>query len=67
MPRVSRPPESRSTVAACLASSAVLARSGEIRMLVARPIRSVTAAAAASVVSGSQLLCTRRSMVPRVE
>jgi hypothetical protein len=48
-----RPPERWSSVAACLASSAPLARLGAIRMLVASRIRSVTAAAAASAISGS--------------
>ena len=41
--------------AACLASRAVLLRRGAIRMSVSRPIRSVTAAAAASEINGSQL------------
>ena len=40
-------------VAACLATSAPLARYGAIRIVVASRIRSVTAAAAASAISGS--------------
>ena len=50
LPSTSRPPESRSTVAACLASSAVLEYSGEMRIDVTSRARSVTAAVAASVV-----------------
>ena len=52
-PSTSRPPESWWTDAACLAISAPLTREGAIRMVVASRIRSVTAAAAASAISGS--------------
>ena len=52
-PSTSRPPDSASTEAACLASIAPLTRSGAIRIVVASLIRSVTAAAAASAISGS--------------
>ena len=40
-------------VAACLASSAVFVRNGAMRMSVTSRMRSVTAAAAASAISGS--------------
>ena len=49
---MSRWPESASTDAACLASSAAL-RSGPMAIIVARPMRSVTPAAAASAAKGS--------------
>ena len=51
--RTRRPAESASTLAICFASSAALLRLGTIRTSVIRPIRSVTAAAAANAISGS--------------
>ena len=51
-PSVRRPPESASTLAACLASIAPL-RNGASRTLVISRTREVTAEAAANVVSGS--------------
>ena len=51
-PSTSRPPESWSTLAASLASNTGL-RVGPSRMLVTSPTRSVTAAAAAKVISDS--------------
>ena len=50
---MSRPFESAFTLAACFATSAAFARIGAIRIAVVSPIRSVTAAAAASAISGS--------------
>jgi hypothetical protein len=50
---VSRPPDSESSVVACLATSAGLLRQGTLTTSVVRPMRSVTAAAAASAISGS--------------
>ena len=52
-PRVRRPPDSESIVAACLANSAVFDRSGAMRMSVTSSIRSVTAAAAARAINDS--------------
>src|SRR4051794_32112126 len=43
MPSTSRPPDSRSTEAACFASSTAFARYGAMRIVVARRMRSVTA------------------------
>ena len=51
-PRSSRPRESTSSVAACLASSTA-GRSGAIKMPVARRTRAVADATAASTMSGS--------------
>ena len=66
MPSVRRPPESWLTVSACLAVWTALRRSGPSITLVISSIRSVTAAAAASAMSGSQLPYTIRSIVPRL-
>ena len=52
-PSTSRPPEKWSSVAACLASTAPLWRSGASRIAVVSRTRSVTAATAASAISGS--------------
>jgi hypothetical protein len=52
-PSTRRPPDSALTDAACLASSAPSRRVGASRTVVASLIRSVTAPAAASAISGS--------------
>src|SRR5215212_5210487 len=64
-PRASRPPDSRSREAACLASSTVLRR-GPITTMVTSRSRVVTAAAAARAVNGSTLRYTIRSSTPRL-
>src|SRR5215217_5779530 len=64
-PRVSRPPDSRSRDAACLASRAVL-RSGPITTMVTSRARVVTAAAADRAANGSTLRYTIRSSTPRL-
>src|SRR5215216_5848428 len=64
-PRVSRPPDSRSREAACLASSTVL-RSGPITTMVTSRTRAVTAAAADRAANGSTLRYTIRSSTPRL-
>src|SRR5205823_10448408 len=65
-PRTSRPPESASTDAACLASSTA-GRSGPIATIVTSEIRPVTAAAAASPANGSNESNTIRSRTPSEE
>src|SRR5262245_9776423 len=64
-PRVSRPPDSRSREAACLARSTVL-RSGPITTMVTSRTRAVTAAAADRAANGSTLRYTMRSRTPRL-
>src|SRR4029453_13278542 len=64
-PRVSRPPDSTSREAACLASSTVL-RSGPITTMVTSRTRVVTAAAADRAANGSTLGYTIRSSTPRL-
>src|SRR5918992_4822206 len=64
-PRVSRPPDSRSSEAACLASSTVLRR-GPITTMVTSRARAVTAAAADRAANGSTLPDTIRSSTPRL-
>src|SRR4029453_14552458 len=64
-PRVSRPADSRSREAACLASRAVL-RSGPITTMVTSRARLVTAAAADRAASGSTLRYRIRSSTPRL-
>src|SRR4029453_1084256 len=64
-PRVSRPADSRSREAACLASRAVL-RSGPITTMVTSRARGVTAAAADRAANGSTLLYRIRSSTPRL-
>src|SRR5690242_14917732 len=68
MPSTARPPPARaSSVRNCFARRAALARSGPRMTLVARRMRSVTAAAAARLARGSKFGYTMRSIVPRTE